>query len=215
MPDSHANKDKIIFWEDIDSVSKLRDSLKGGRVCVATSDTVLGLLADTTQKGYGQLNTVKGRCLKPYIVLIDSIDKLPLFTDINFENKKITKLINNCWPGPLTIIFKSKSSAGEYLKSTDDKIAIRIPQNRFLLQLLTFFNGLFSTSANLAGKEVPSQIEQLDSVIINSVEYIVLDKINEKSSFPNLPSTIIDCTQDEFKILREGAFSVKKLQEYL
>lgn len=215
MIDNHEKLKKVIFWENKDSIIKLTAALKKDKVCIATSDTVLGLLANTTLRGFEELNKIKGRFEKPYIVLINSIDKLPIFADIDFNNKKITKLINNCWPGPLTIIFKSKSSSAGYLKSTEDKIAMRIPQNPFLLQLLTFFSGLFSTSANLAGKGVPLNVDQIDSTIINSAEFIVLDKFNENSIFSGLPSTIIDCTGDEIKILREGAFPLSKLQKFL
>ena len=203
---------KYVYWQDPETIKKLIKSLEKGKVSVAASDTVLGLLADTSQAGFDELNKVKKRFTKPYIILINSPRKLLHFIDVDFDDQ-LKRLINKCWPGPVTIIFKSKRTIPVYLKSFGDTIAIRIPKCDDLLNLLQSFEGLFSTSANISGDPVPEDVNELDLNIIDSVDYIVLDKSSKDNKYSVVPSTILDCTGPKIKLVREGVYPVKELEE--
>ncbi|MCF7899664.1 Sua5/YciO/YrdC/YwlC family protein, partial [Candidatus Babeliales bacterium] len=168
-----------------------------------------------TFKSYKKLNNIKTkRDNKPYLILIDSIQKLKKFvSNKNLSNKNIINLINNCWPGPVTIIFKAKKNLPKYLKSEQNTIAIRCPNNKNLQKLLSSFDGLFSTSANISNQPIPTIIENIDPEILKKIDYLVVDI---KKSLPQtLPSTIIDLSNEkEIKVLRKGAFPIGKLEEY-
>lgn len=205
-------KNNILSWQDNNIISLLANSLKKNKVLATTTDTVYGLLANTTKEGFENLNNTKKRKEKSYIILIDSVKKIPLFVQKNFD-EKFVNLINNCWPGPVTLIFKSKINCNDYLKSSFNTIALRIPQHKQLLKLLSHFDGLFSTSANITGEKIPLNIESIDSNIVNSVEFIVIDKNKPNKGFSQIPSTILDCTEEKIKVIREGAYSVIELEK--
>lgn len=205
---------KLLLWKDPSTIEKLTQSLKENRASVISTDTVLGLLADVTQSGFESLNKIKQRSEKTYIVLVSDVKKLHFFVDIDAGNKKLLNLINKCWPGPVTIVFKAKENIPDYLKTFQNTIAIRIPKHADLLQLLTNFDGLFSTSANLSGGQIPEQLGDLSFQIENSVDYIVIENSSNNYRYPVVPSTIIDCTQDKIKVIRQGIYPLEELEEF-
>jgi L-threonylcarbamoyladenylate synthase len=204
---------RALFWDDLQTVNLVEKELKNGGVVLAAGDTVLGLLADLSQEGYAQLDSLKNRSKKPYLILVaDKQKALDLIEIDEFKISQIEKIINICWPGPVTLIFKAKSTVVQGVKSPEGNVAIRVPDHAGLLALLQKFDGLFSTSANTSGEPMPETVEDVESGIKNSVACIVLNKEKHGST---LPSTIIDCTGQKLKIVRQGAFSVGKLADFL
>ena len=116
-------------------------------------------------------------------------------------------VMNVVWPGPVTLVLLAKKGTSEFLVSKDNAIAIRIPDHRELRNILLEVGGLFSTSANIAGQEVPQTIDALDPVLMQSISLMV----GEDEEVKKQPSTILDCTGDTIKILREGAFQADEL----
>lgn len=197
------------------AIDQLKKSLIKNNISITPTDTVFGLIANTTFKSYKKLNNIKTkRDNKPYLILIDSIQKLKKFINKKYLlNKNTMNLINNCWPGPVTIVFKAKKNLPKYLISPQKTIAIRCPDHKELQKLLSNFDSLFSTSANISNKPVPTTIENIDPEILKKIDYLIVDR---KNSLPQtLPSTIIDLSnEEEIKVIREGAFPINKLEEY-
>lgn len=183
--------------------------LQQGSVIAGDSDTVPGLLAPLTQKGFESLNIIKSRFEKPYLVLIGSQDKLAQFVQFPLD-PLVEKLVKKCWPGPLTIIFAAKLELPDFIKSPQKTIGIRMPLHQGLLKLLTHFDGLFSTSANISGSPMPQDCFGIDPSIVEQVSSVVHDRTQN-----SLPSTIIDCTTKPFVILREGAYSTQDLEKII
>lgn len=200
---------KYIYWQSPESIQLLTETLNNNEVFIGSSDTVIGLFANITSKGYQKLGQIKKRVEKPYIVLIDSPKKIFNLAELP-SDKKFINFINNCWPGPVTLIFKAKENLPTFLKSSDNTIAIRIPNHPQLHKLLSHFSGLFSTSANISGEKIPQTIEEINSEIVNYVQYIVSDK--NKTGL--VPSTILDCTGDRIRVIREGAYLIEDLEKF-
>lgn len=201
-------KNKILTWNSPKTIEILKNTLESKKVALTTSDTILGLLALTDKEGSAALDFIKKRCQKPYIVLLDSVDKAFLFADIT--DKKIIQFIKLSWPGPVTIIFKSKKNSNFYLKTQSDTIGIRIPKHEGLLKLLSNFDGLYSTSANIAGEAVPSSISEVNKEIIDQVDCIVLEEDMAKEI---IPSTILDCTSGRIRVIRKGVYPIDELEK--
>jgi len=203
-----------LFWSNPKAIDFLEKELHDGRVVLAEGDTVLGLLADVSEKGVVQLDHIKGRSQKPYLILVG--DPKKAFNFIEIDPKKVfqvEKLINICWPGPVTLIFKAKNEVSSQAKSAQGNIALRIPDHAGLLQLLSRFDALFSTSANRSGQPVPNGLGQVDSHIKDSVACIVVNDAHERAE-SDLPSTIIDCTGDKLIVVRKGAFELTRLKSF-
>lgn len=208
-------KDIIIvtmYWNNSQDVEKIKEVLTQDKIVLGSGDTVLGLLGQLTEKSYDSLNHIKQRSGKPYLILIGSISKLPLFVDQRMT-PQLEKLITLGWPGPLTLIFKAHNDLPVGIKSSDGTIAIRIPDHVGLLELLTSFDGLFSTSANIHSQPIPQLIAEVDQNILNQVGGICLDVVEANTE--SLPSTILDCSSGEIKVVRIGCGLSDKLKKII
>lgn len=204
---------KPLLWGDSETLKAVEKELRDGGVVLAAGDTVFGLLADVSERGYVQLDSIKNRSKKPYLLLVaDHKKALDLIDKSVIKICQIEKLLKLCWPGPATLIFRAKASVPQGVKSPEDNVAIRVPDHQGLLQLLQHFDALYSTSANTSGKPVPANLQDVEEGIMQAVACIIL---NENEAESTLPSTIIDCTGEKIKIVREGAFAVEKLAEFL
>ncbi|MBS1986685.1 L-threonylcarbamoyladenylate synthase [Candidatus Dependentiae bacterium] len=196
-----------LSWQNPDSINLLEQALASDQAVLLSSDTVLGLSAPLTKSGFETLNRIKGREKKPYLIVLADKQQLGDYCEIP-ANQAIQRLIEKCWPGPLTLILPAKKGIGSHLTHGGTSIAIRIPAHKELLGLLNRVGGLFSTSANKAGCAVPETIAQVDPTIIGQVGLVVID---ERTS--TLPSTILDCTNAQIHLVREGAYDRAELEK--
>lgn len=200
---------KTLYWKDEAAISEICRIMRCGGIVAGSSDTVFGLLASLDDEGRARLDQVKGRQDKPYLMLVASFDEVKRYVDES-TLLQIENILKNCWPGPLTVIFKAKPGAPACVQSPQGTVAIRVPCHDGLQKLLACSGGLFSTSANRAGDKVPETIDDLDPAIVNNVEVVVLDRHTKKSSL-SVPSTILDCSGPTIKVVREGAYSREQL----
>ncbi len=197
-------------WSDQKTVEKVAHLLANQMVVAGSSDTVIGLLASLSQQGRDSLDIIKQRSNMPYLVLVGSIETAQQLSDA-FDREDVAQLVKQFWPGPLTLILQAKEDVPAYMKSPTGGIAIRVPSHEGLQALLSSVNGLFSTSANISGKPVPHTVDEIDSEIKKKVHAIV----EEKKAPEMVPSTILDCTGDKIKVIREGTLSIQSFFNYL
>ena|SRR3990167_3035881 len=199
---------KIYFWKDF-SVQDLHTELKNNDVIISSTDTVAGLLALPALSGFKKLNQLKQKEGKPYLLVAASIDNVKSLVEFEFADS-VERLVKYCWPGPLTLIIKAKEEIPNFIKSADGNIAIRIPKHDHLLELLKETGPLFSTSANITNKPVPRFVSEIDPQLLDSVNIALQEKDDKTISI--VPSTILDCTKNEIKLVREGAYDLEVLE---
>lgn len=201
-------KSKTLSLFDNVSVRKVISLLKEGHILVGLSDTVLGLYATPTEQGFSSLNSVKQRSKKPYLLLISGQDEL--FEYVNEQDiRQLEKIMDRCWPGPLTIIFKARKNIPAYLTSDQGTIAFRVPKQAQIQRLLKQTGPLFSTSANLTGDPIPKVLKEVNPIILEKVGGI----LEGECEFDAVSSTLLDVSSGELVVIREGAYSVKDLFE--
>lgn len=201
---------RYLIWSKPASRGILEDSLGCGEVCITSSDTVLGFLAGLTFQGFQKLDSLKQRSNKSYLLLIGDTSRVSFFVDTPLS-PELERMIDSCWPGPVTLIFKAKESLPSYIKGPEGTVALRVPQHEGLLSILKDVPGLFSTSANLHGRPIPETVSAIDPVILESVACVVTDE-HEESQNDRLPSTLLDCTGDRIRVIRRGAYRVDELE---
>ena len=216
MEKKHPN---ILYWNQPATLTKLVTLLSSNGCAITSTDTILGLLAPITSEGYKQLVTLKGkRQAKPFVVLTGSTNKLATFVDQENVSPRLRSFLDKIWPGPATIIFKARKDLPTWLKSADGTIALRCPAHHGLQQLLTSFDGLFSTSANKSGGALPKTIEEIHPDLLTNCGALVLDAPSE--TLAQKPSTILDCStillkpQGAIRLIREGSYPIDMLEKY-
>jgi len=180
--------------------------LKEGKVGLFPTDTVWGICCRmdniaSVKKVFEIKNREK---IKPFLILASDIAQVQKYT--NIDNSKVLKITEKYWPGPLTIILNAKKeSVLSTVRAGGETIAVRIPDYDDLTSIISEVGvPLIAPSANISGENAPVYFDEIDGRIINAVDFIVQGECKMKE-----PSTIIDCTQSEKRIIREGAVKFK------
>jgi len=194
------NDKPYLHWENQHDLERAALLLQQGEVIVGSSDTVLGLLSAVSEQGYQNLNSIKRRTEKPYLILLDSPATLATYASMPLQGW-VTTLTQQFWPGPLTIIIKAREGVPDWMQAADGTIAVRVPDHKGIRALVARIGPLFSTSANLSGELVPDRFQDISSVLTNRVAAFIDDS---RPPSPQ-PSTIVDCTGEFPMIIREGA----------
>jgi L-threonylcarbamoyladenylate synthase len=180
---------------------------KGGLVVFPT-DTVYGLGAAVMNRdSIERIFDLKGRDhTKAIAVLLASLEQLEF---VSFDFPEIAKKLGEIfWPGALTMVVKRKKNLPADL-SPDDTIGIRIPNHEFARTLISRTGPLAVTSANLTGQASATNAAMAIAQVGNLVDLI----IDGGESIGGVASTVIDCTGEPLKILREGALTRSILQK--
>ena len=184
--------------------------IRSGGVIAFPTETVYALGADAmNERAVQRVFHLKKRMSgKPVAIF------LPKSEDLKKIVKGITpsasKLIKEFWPGPLTLIFKSKPGQMTYLTEKEGKLGVRVSSSKFVQSLLIETRTpLTATSANLAGKPEPVSAEQVLSYFDGKIDLV----INGGSSYTAMPSSVVDVSEKIPILLREGRIPYEKLKK--
>ena len=186
--------------------SRIINSLKKGKIVVYPTDTLYGIGADIfNDTSVKNVFKIKKRPFdNPLSVAVNNIDKLE---EIAFLNKTSRKLAETFFPGGLTLILNKKTIISDIITAGLKKVAVRIPDNKLALRLLSEFGPLTATSANIHGKKTPVIIKD----IIMQFNKGEIDSYLDVGKVEGNPSTIVDATENNIKILRLGSISKKEI----
>ena len=114
------------------------------------------------------------------------------------------QLCSSWWPGPVTCLFQANPGLPPQLTGKQGKIGVRIPDNRFLLEVMSSIPGpLVSTSANPTGEAASGCFSKLDPGIISGVDLWIRSTVDHESGNRNA-STVVDLSGDSPEVVREG-----------
>jgi L-threonylcarbamoyladenylate synthase len=121
------------------------------------------------------------------------------------SEKVIENLTSRYWPGALTIVLKArKDKISDLIRGGTDTIGIRMPNHQAILEIIKKVGvPVLGPSANFHGKATPYEFKDLDPQLKLLVDYVVKGECTIKNA-----STVVDCTEEPWKILRQGAISV-------
>jgi len=177
--------------------------LKNGGLVIFPSDTVYGLLCDATnEQAVKKLIAFKNRPAGKPISVFSNLKFIDQQVKINKEQKKI---IEEILPGPFTIILPSKHKVSRLLESETGTLGVRIPMYQLINRLIQEFGKpVTATSANIASRPAKYSIETLLKELTNKQKELI-DLIVDAGQLPrNKPSTVVDLSQSDVKILRQG-----------
>jgi L-threonylcarbamoyladenylate synthase len=189
-------------YEEI--IKKAAKVIKEGGLVVFPSDTVYGLMVDpTNQSAVEKLLAFKNRWHGKAISIAVLDQKMAEGYVVLSDNGK--NVYANLLPGPFTVISQGKHKVAKGIEAENGTLGVRIPENKYISDLVKEVDGpVTATSANLSGKTPHYSIESfLKTLSKRKMEMI--DLIVDADKLPkNLPSTVIDTTEPEIKVLRRG-----------
>jgi L-threonylcarbamoyladenylate synthase len=138
-------------------------------------------------------------------VLIGDLDQIPqVAREVTVSAQRLAKRF---WPGALTLIVPRLVSLPDNL-SPSLSIGLRMPDHAFALELLQKAGPLATTSANLSGGANTSTAEEVLAQLDGRIELL----LDGGKTPGGVPSTVVDCTQPEALILRQGAITDDQIQ---
>lgn len=200
-----AGNDSSPFQED-DAIAALRH----GEAVILPTDTVFGLaVAARYAQGPGVLYRLKGRpSSKPVAWLVGGAADLDLFgADVPAYARLLAQ---RYWPGPLTLVVPAGVNVPRPYRSEAGTVGLRMPDDPLVLRIIGRAGSpLATTSANPSGDPAPMRFADIDPALASGVR-IALDDAQRKSG---VPSTVVDCTGDKPRVLREGAVGVRQVED--
>ena len=119
-------------------------------------------------------------------------------------------MVNEFWPGPLTVIVPAQSGLSPVLTAGTGTIGIREPAPAFLRALLRHTGPLTGTSANRSGQAPCLTAEEVEAALGHDVDLI----LDSGPALGNPPSTLLSVVDDP-AVLRKGPVSAKEIRRVL
>ncbi len=182
-------------------VNQVVDCLKDGGVIIYPTDTIYGLGCDIYHpKAIARICQIKN--IDPQRAQLSFICKdLSHLSDYTKSiDTPLYRVLKNYLPGPYTFILPASKAVPKLLKSKKDTVGIRVPDNVICGAILeTLANPILS--ASLPGDLVE---EYTDPEIIYDKFDKLVDFVIDGGIGGIIPSTVIDCTTDEWIVTRQG-----------
>jgi len=191
------------------------EALEKGSILAYPTETFYGLgvkfdIEDSLRKLYEVKQRPKDKAMP---LIIGNKELLTLIAES--ANPKALLLMERFWPGPLTLILPAKGNISSYITAGTGRVAVRIPGESFALYIAKRANfPITATSANPAGMPPAKDAEIVINYFGDKIDLL----IDGGPSRVDMPSTIVDVTGEEIKILREGAIgreSLKRILDFL
>lgn len=182
-------------------LSQVAECLKDGGVVIYPTDTIYGLGCDILQqKAVERICKIKNVDPKKAQLSFICRDLSHLSDYTKSINTPLYRVLKNYLPGPYTFILPASKQVPKILKSKKDTIGLRIPDNVICGEILeTLGNPILS--ASLPGEMVE---EFTDPEIIYEKFGQLVDFVIDGGPGGVVPSTVIDCTTDDWTVIRQG-----------
>ena len=191
-------------------IKLVKKALENHGVIAFPTETVMGLgVFYDDFEAYNKLNRVKNRPEdKPYTMMLGDPKNIAKYAYID---EKAQKIIDAFMPGSITILVKSKENVPGYVTHNTGVIGIRVPSLEEIQKMLNELGKpLLVPSANKSGEKPAFNSDEVKAIFKDDLDYIV-----EGQCIGGLPSTIVDLTGPEIKIIREGPINAQMINEVL
>lgn len=185
------------------SVLQAAEVLKKGGIVVFPTETAFGVgcRIDKPESIRRLISWRKREEGKPFLVLVADLamakkywEKLP---------EKVENLAKRFWPGPLTIVwFCKKELVRSEVRAGGKTLGIRVPGYELTRKLVELVGiPILAPSANFSGQPAPFKISEVDPKFLEGVDFFFQAPCGKWKE----PTTVLDCTKQPWKVVREGA----------
>ncbi|HSX45528.1 MAG TPA: L-threonylcarbamoyladenylate synthase [Candidatus Saccharimonadia bacterium] len=186
------------LFDDVDG--RLR---KPGAVGVLPTDTLYGLVARAADKeAVARLYELKKREGKPGTLIAANLEQLE---ELGLKHRYL-KAVESYWPGKVSVVIPAASDpALKYLHQGKMSLAVRIPDDIGLHDLLEQTGALLTSSANLPGEPPANTVAEAKKYFGDDVDFYIDGGDYSRAE----PSTVIRIIDDAVEVLREGAVKIE------
>lgn len=175
--------------------------LKAGAIGVIPTDTVYGVAARANdEEAVARLYRLKNREGKPGTLVAASIDQL---VELGLKRRYL-KAVEQFWPGAVSVVIPLSDPNLDYLHQGKMSLAVRIPKDQTLVQILKQTGSLLTSSANQPAKPPAVNLLEAKTYFGDLVDFY----IDGGDLSGREPSTVIRVVDDAIEVLRQGAVKI-------
>jgi L-threonylcarbamoyladenylate synthase len=184
-----------------DARAKVAAILDEGRLAVVATDTMYAVLSNpfhphATHRVYSAREAAR---TSPLPVFVHSHMQLPALAEVS---EQATRLAQAFWPGPLTLLLPSSGGMAWDLGDAQGTVAVRMPDDAFLLDVLSLTGPLAATAASRAGEAPPATVDDAIAALGDAVALYIDGGPREPAA-----STVVDCSRGGAEVRRRGPIS--------
>ena len=182
-------------------VKQVVECLKSGGIIIYPTDTIYGMGCDILQhKAIEKICRIKNIDPQKHQLSFICSDLSRMSDYTKSIDTPLYRLLKNYLPGPYTFILPASKQVPKILQSKKSTIGLRIPDNTICHEILgALGNPILSTS--LPGEMVE---DYTDPEIIHERFEDLVDIVVDGGIGGMVPSTIVDCTTDDWTVTRHG-----------
>lgn len=193
-----------------DVIQLALEVLRGGGIVALPTDTVYGLGALAFNGiAVESIYSAKNRPIEKAIpvLLADAAEMEKVGADIPAIAHQLASLF---FPGPLTCVIPKSPILPQSVSATDT-VGVRVPDHDVARAILRAAGPMAVTSANISGQPSPSTAEEVYAQLGGRIDLI----IDAGKTPGGIPSTVVDCTGNQLRILRQGPISLAEIKSRL
>lgn len=192
--------------KDLETAAEI---LKNGGLVAFPTETVYGLGANALDpEAVAKVYAAKGRPSdNPMIVHISRASDIGQLTPK--LSQRIIRLIENFWPGPLTLVVPKKEGVPDVTTGGLDTVAVRMPDDRVALKIISLAGcPIAAPSANISGKPSPTKASHVIDDLSGKIDAIVCGE----DCRVGIESTVLDVSTEVATILRPGIITAENIE---
>lgn len=184
-------------------INHVVELLREGGIVVYPTDTIYGIGCDLMNK-----KAIERLCrildIKPQKLDLSFIcnDLSHISEYVRRIDTPVFKMLKKALPGPFTFIMESSSRVPRILDVNKKTVGIRIPDHRIPLDIVKLLGNPLITSSIKDDDKIKEYTTEPDEIFDDFKSQV--DLVIDGGAGGNVPSTVVDCTSDEFKVTRQG-----------
>jgi len=187
-----------------DLIARAARILQNDGVIGYPTETVYGIGSNIfSSEAVRRIYQLKQRDQSKALIVI-AADVLQISDLVSDIPEAAERLMENFWPGPLTLIFNASVEFQESAFRKAKTVAIRIPDSPLCLSLIkTCGFPIVSTSANISGEQPATTAQEVISAFGQQLDLIIDGGLSPS----RVPSTVVDVTRSPVRIVRDSSIS--------
>jgi L-threonylcarbamoyladenylate synthase len=195
-----------------DAIDEAAKWIRAGYVVAIPTDTLYGLAADPfNAAAVARVFDVKGRVADRALPLI-AADVAQIASRLGRLSETAVRLADRFWPGPLTLLMPAARQLAREVSGGTGTVGVRVPADAIARAVCAACgHPVTATSANLSGAPAAATADDVEHALGDRLEFM----LDAGHTPGGAPSTIVDVTAGEPRLVRAGAIAWEEVQAWL
>jgi L-threonylcarbamoyladenylate synthase len=195
-----------------DAIDEAAKWIRAGYIVAIPTDTLYGLAADPfSDTAVARVFEAKGRRMDRALPLV-AADVAQIVSRLGPLSETAARLADRFWPGPLTLLVPAPRRLARDVSGGTGTVGVRVPADRVARAVCAACgHPVTATSANLSGDPAAATPDDVERTLGDRLEFL----LDAGPTPGGAPSTIVDVTAADPRLVRAGAIAWDEIQAWL